>query len=74
MGILEGLQEDYVKSGQWFLKAVVSLLSANDRHYAQQAATDFFRTYSQASPEERAKLKTMWEKANLGPFPEDIQP
>jgi tetratricopeptide (TPR) repeat protein len=69
LGILAGLQEHYLESGQWSIKSLIAFLHAQDSRRAAQAGEIFMITYSKAAPEDREKLKAMWQEAGLGKFP-----
>ena len=47
LGIIAGLQEQYIESGQWLLKCILTFLRASDRRSAQGNAENFLVSPSQ---------------------------
>jgi len=70
LGSISGLQEDFKESGRWFIKAIVAHINSNDNRMAKASSDNFMINYRNAPGEVQAKLKAMWEEADLGPFPE----
>ena len=71
LGIMAGLQENYVDSGRWLIKCVATFLRVNDPHSAQRNTNNFVIFLQQASPEEQAALRRLWDEAGLPPLPQD---
>jgi len=70
LGVLSGKQEIFEESGRWLIKAIVAFINSNDNRTVKTSANNFMSIYRNAPDEVQAKLKAMWEEADLGPFPE----
>ena len=70
LGIIAGLQGDFLESGRWLLKCVTIFAGVNDPHGAQRNARNFLITLQNASEEDQATLRKMWEEAGLPPLSE----
>ena len=71
LGLLAQLQGHFVQSGRWLVKAIIAFAHQQDAHYAKIAVENFLIIYREAPPDDQAKLRKIWEEAQLGPFPED---
>ncbi len=70
LGIIAGHQERFEESGRWLLKCILTFIKAKDVVGAQRNASNFMISFKQASPQEQAMLRSLWEDAGL-PWPED---
>ena len=68
LGILAGTQEHFEESGTWLIKCITAFARCNDQRLVDHTRDNFMLTYANAPSEDQAKLRTMWEKAGLGPF------
>ena len=73
LGIIAGLQERYIESGQWLLKCILTFTRASDPRSAQGNAENFLVTLRNAPPEDRARLRTMWTETGLPDLPENSE-
>ncbi|MEI2741524.1 MAG: tetratricopeptide repeat protein [Candidatus Competibacter sp.] len=71
LGILAGLRGHFVEFGRWLARAIVGFTRQQDPYYAEVAIDNFLIGYRQASLDDQAKLRQLWEEAKLGPFPKD---
>jgi hypothetical protein len=74
LGILERLQGRYEDAGRWLIKCIGTFLRTHDPEGARRNAANFLIVHRHASPPEQAKLKSLWESAGIGPFPDDADP
>ena len=74
LGILAGLQERCIESGQWFIRAAQAYAATNDTEGAERQSGNFLVTWDRADDAERAQLEAMWEQAGLGELPKDDAP
>lgn len=51
------------------LRAIRAFLETSDQHAAQRTIRNFLITYNQAIPEDQSSIQSIWNQANLGPFP-----
>ncbi len=70
LGILARLQGHFGESGKWLIKCILGFDKCNDPAVVQQTVRNFKRSYDQAGPETREKLKAMWEAGGLGALSE----
>jgi hypothetical protein len=63
------MQEQYTKSGEWFVKSIVSYRRSQDPVRINQTIGNFQVTYVRASPHVQAELRRVWKRADLGAFP-----
>ncbi len=70
LGILAGLRGNILESGTWLIKSIRTFRKTNDQHNSSRGAAVFKTTFSHSSTEDQAKLRAMWEEADIGPFPE----
>ncbi len=70
LGIVSVLQEHFEEGGRRLIKSIMTFTRCGDSQGAEQGAKIFMGNYAKAPSDEQAKLKEMWEKAGLGPFPE----
>ena len=71
LGIIAGLQGRVEEAGQWLIKCIQTFARCNDPHRAQRNTANYLAFWKQAPPDVQAKLKAMWQEANLGPWPEE---
>jgi tetratricopeptide (TPR) repeat protein len=69
IGVMELQQGNIEASGRCFVLAATLFLGASDPNSAQQVVGNFLITYQQASEADKQKLRTIWNEADLGPFP-----
>ena len=70
LGVIAGLQNHFVESGRWLVRAIIGFSHQQDTHYAKITVDIFLIIYRQAPPDDQAKLRQIWEEAGLGAFPE----
>lgn len=63
-----------MESGRWLVKALIAFTHQQDAHYAEITVKNFLMTYREAPPDDQAKLRKIWDEAELGAFPEDGNP
>jgi tetratricopeptide (TPR) repeat protein len=71
LGNLESERGNYLESGRWLIKCIGAFQSTNNPARAEKNSGNFLLNYQKASSEEQRQLRAMWEKAGLGPLPED---
>ena len=71
LGMLKGLQKDYVASGAWLIKAAAVFIAAKDSQLIKVTDQIFMRSYREAPPEDQQKLEAMWREAGLGELPSE---
>jgi hypothetical protein len=54
------LQDHFVESGRWLVRAITAFAHQQDSHYAKVAVENFLIIYRQAPPDDQAKLRQMW--------------
>ena len=64
-------QDDLVQAAQWYTRSVAIVRRYNDAYHLQMAMGSFRRCYDQAAPADQARIRTLWQQANLGSFPID---
>ena len=69
LGIIAGMQENFIEAGQWLVRSVSSFTNAHDQHSATGNTKNFLICHQRATPEDKQKLEALWREANLGPFP-----
>ena len=74
LGIVAGLQGDLEESGKWLTRCIKAFINTNDLESAKRNTGNFLVSYRKASSGEQAKLRAIWEQADLGPFPEVPEP
>lgn len=67
-GILLGLRNKMLESGGAFIEAL-GFVDFTTQDCLKGLHQNFVATYSGATPEDRAKLRLLWDAAALGPFP-----
>jgi tetratricopeptide (TPR) repeat protein len=68
---MEMQQGNIEASGRCSVLAASLFLGASDPYSAQRAVRDFLIKYQQACEADKQKLRTIWNEADLGPFPKD---
>jgi len=61
----------YFFNSEWLLKNIKTLLQCNDPEGVKQVISNFVIFYRNAQAGDQARLKSMWEEAGLGDFPEE---
>jgi tetratricopeptide (TPR) repeat protein len=74
LGILEGMQSRYEEAGCWFIKSIRAFMHNDDLDGAIKGAENFLIAYTGLHLPEQTKLRSLWESAGLGRFPEDAGP
>jgi hypothetical protein len=69
LGIIAGLQSHFVESGRWLIRCIMAFANQHDSQGAERNVHNFLIFYRQASPDDQAKLRQIWEEAGLRPFP-----
>ncbi|NJM11385.1 MAG: hypothetical protein HC889_05420 [Synechococcaceae cyanobacterium SM1_2_3] len=73
-GVLAGLQDHFLESGRWLIRAIVTFIHQQDAHFAKMSVDNFLITYRKAPLDIQAQLRQLWEEAGLGVLPEDGNP
>jgi tetratricopeptide (TPR) repeat protein len=68
LGALANAAKDFVVSGEWSVQAL-KVVRYCDQHLARLTAENFELAYDRAGTGDRSRLRQMWERARLGPFP-----
>jgi hypothetical protein len=74
LGILAGLQGQFLESGRRLIRCIQAYAATRDPDGVQRNAGNFIICHRRASPAEQAQLRAMWEQAGLGKFPGDEGP
>jgi tetratricopeptide (TPR) repeat protein len=69
LGVLTASQKHYEQAGQLFLKAISRFVGQSDLDKAQITAKNFRIIHEQAGADAQAKLKAMWDDAELDHHP-----
>lgn len=69
LGSVAGTQGDLELCAEWLIKAIRAFVRSSDQHSVQMGVDNFVFFYRAASPDDQAKMKTIWEKAGLGDLP-----
>ncbi|EGJ51770.1 tetratricopeptide repeat protein [Desulfocurvibacter africanus] len=64
-GIIAGINECYIDSINWLLKAINAFFSANDCQYALMSISNLLITYENIPKGRRHEVKELWIKAGL---------
>lgn len=65
---------DFVESGRWFVKSIVTYRSTCYEDSVQRITGEFRTTYELAPESDRGRLRSIWQQAELGAFPELTRP
>jgi hypothetical protein len=68
--MIAGEQGKLLESGERLIRSLVAFLRLKDQHLAGRAFANFKVTFDRASHAEQQALKTLWQKAGLGDWPE----
>ncbi|MEH6876358.1 MAG: hypothetical protein V7849_18410, partial [Candidatus Competibacter sp.] len=68
LGVLAGVQNHFVESGRWLVRAIVGFSHQHDSHEIERNVNNFLIIYKEAPPADQAQLRQMWEEAGLGPL------
>ncbi|MCP4580757.1 MAG: tetratricopeptide repeat protein [candidate division Zixibacteria bacterium] len=70
LGIISTRQGNSIECGIWLIKSINIYMKYKDEFETKRNISNFMISYKNATPEDQAKLKVMWEEANIGPFPD----
>lgn len=73
LGILADIKKDDEAAGEWFIRSLGAFKHTCDPEALSGGTDHFIRVFRKSSPDIQAKLKRLWKRAALGPFPEPIQ-
>ena len=65
LGLMAAAQRDFGQAGQQLLQALRLFASNNDPAHVRQAAQAYWSTYQRAPAQQRAALRSMWDKAKI---------
>ena len=65
LGVVAAASRRFADASLWLVRASGSFAACNDLHHAQQAMGIFIAAYVEAPPDERAKMRAIWEQAGL---------
>jgi tetratricopeptide (TPR) repeat protein len=69
LGVLNGLRGEYEQGGRRLIRSILGLIRANDKPGADRNVGNLQSLFKEATPEEREKLRRLWEESNLAaPF------
>jgi hypothetical protein len=68
--MIAGEQGKLLESGELLLRSLVVFLQLKDRYLAGMSIASLKRTYDRATHAEQQTLKTLWQRAGLGDWPE----
>jgi hypothetical protein len=68
LGGLAFAQGQVLEAGRCFVEVITVFRRHNDPHRAQIGVGNFVIAYQNASPDDKAELKKLWEEARLGPM------
>ena len=73
LGIVAGLRERYSETASWLVRCITTFAACDDPHGAERNTGNFLVVYRSAPPEERVKMRAIWEQAGLPdlPWPDD---
>jgi tetratricopeptide (TPR) repeat protein len=71
LGRLAGRQGYLVDGGRWLARSIAAFIRARDQYLAQGTVDNFMFLYRNASAADKQKLVSIWNDANLGPFPRE---
>jgi tetratricopeptide (TPR) repeat protein len=69
LGALAAGEGNFLESGKWSVEALTVFATTNP-HVARLTVENFLYAYGNANEIEKARLKEMWARANLGRFPQ----
>jgi tetratricopeptide (TPR) repeat protein len=70
LGIVAARQDNFGDSAKWYARAITGFQQTQEQHEVERNVRNFLINYRQAPPAEKEKMKAIWLKAGLGPFPE----
>ena len=62
--------DNFGDSAKWYARAITGFQQTQEQHEVERNVRNFLINYRQAPPAEKEKMKAIWLKAGLGPFPE----